>query len=380
MSETREREIATEEQTGQAILSQSAQESTNPKLHWDQGTAYDLFISLMVLHYPDKFGLRPSWAAGVRSRLQPEERETLEMAQDCCYVPFHWISTLPDPKDATSALWALRQIPVEKRLPTLALGPNTTEEQAVFYRRISERGEWSPDDRKFYVHECCEKAEGSEPKAETVENVLNAWANPVKFGEQYLNAMLSYQQAFFAEEEKHIADSLVNALRQAQELAQRLSLMDLLESLSQGVQFQESFHQPELMLIPSYWITPLVLFGEKSAHCTALAFGARPATASLVPGELIPESLLRALKALADPTRLRILNFLASEALTQAELARRLRLRAPTVTHHLNVLRLAGLVQFSLLNKQDRRYAARLETIYGLGDSLKEFFEANIQE
>ncbi|MBG0786260.1 MAG: hypothetical protein H0S79_14280, partial [Anaerolineaceae bacterium] len=47
---------------------------------WDQGSAYDLFISLRILHKPDEFGLRPSWAAGVRSRLPLSLRETLEQA------------------------------------------------------------------------------------------------------------------------------------------------------------------------------------------------------------------------------------------------------------------------------------------------------------
>jgi hypothetical protein len=48
-------------------------ESTDksPLITWDSGTAYDLFVSLRVLHEPDKFDLRASWAAGVRSRSLP---------------------------------------------------------------------------------------------------------------------------------------------------------------------------------------------------------------------------------------------------------------------------------------------------------------------
>lgn len=42
------------------------------KLYWDFGTAYDLFLSLHVLHEPDIFGLKASWAAGVRSRIPSE--------------------------------------------------------------------------------------------------------------------------------------------------------------------------------------------------------------------------------------------------------------------------------------------------------------------
>ncbi len=44
--------------------------STNtesPRLSWDVGTAYDMFMSLDVLHRPEAYGLRGAWAAGVRS-------------------------------------------------------------------------------------------------------------------------------------------------------------------------------------------------------------------------------------------------------------------------------------------------------------------------
>ena len=88
-----------------------------------------------------------------------------------------------------------------------------------------------------------------------------------------------------------------------------------------------------------------MFFGMVGAGRGILLFGARPTGASLVPGELVPDALLRSLKALSDPTRLRILHYLTLEPRTPAQLARQLRLRAPTVIHHLKALRLAGLVQ-----------------------------------
>ena len=48
------------------------------KIHWDIGTAYDLFISLRVLQEPEQYGVRASWAAGVRSRMSVEHRNVLE--------------------------------------------------------------------------------------------------------------------------------------------------------------------------------------------------------------------------------------------------------------------------------------------------------------
>ncbi|MGD0611916.1 MAG: metalloregulator ArsR/SmtB family transcription factor [Anaerolineales bacterium] len=68
---------------------------------------------------------------------------------------------------------------------------------------------------------------------------------------------------------------------------------------------------------------------------------------STLPEELVPDRLLRSLKMLADPTRLKILYYISQEEVTPSQLARRLHLRAPTVTHHLNELRLAGLVNLT---------------------------------
>ena len=102
-------------------------------------------------------------------------------------------------------------------------------------------------------------------------------------------------------------------------------------------------------------------------------YGARPSGESLVPGEEVPDDLLRMLKSLADPTRLRILRYLIQEQLTPAELSRRLRLRAPTVTHHLHTLRLAGLVRFVMRGKSERLYFARMESVKTIYALLKNF-------
>ena len=45
------------------------------QLSWKHGTAYDLFISLHVLHEPEHFVIRPAWAAGVRSRLSAQDQK-----------------------------------------------------------------------------------------------------------------------------------------------------------------------------------------------------------------------------------------------------------------------------------------------------------------
>jgi len=106
-----------------------------------------------------------------------------------------------------------------------------------------------------------------------------------------------------------------------------------------------------------------------------MCFGARPANASLVPGKIVPEDLLRALKALADPTRLKIVRYLAGEDLTPADLARKLRLRAPTVVHHLNELRLAGLVHITIQEGGKKRYTSRQEALGNFYHNLQDFIQ-----
>lgn len=104
-------------------------------------------------------------------------------------------------------------------------------------------------------------------------------------------------------------------------------------------------------------------------------FGARPAGMSATPGELVPEGLLRGQKALADTTRLKILYYLSREELTPSELSRRLHLRAPTITHHLSELRLAGLVNLTVRG-QEKFYTARREALRATCENIDQFLDS----
>src|SRR5512135_452092 len=97
-----------------------------PTIRWDEGTAYDFFVSLYVLHRPEKFGLRPSWAAGVRSRLPAPQRDFLEKVQSFLPVPLSWLYLLPaEAKNVAGALHTLVQIPAAERLPSLLITADT---------------------------------------------------------------------------------------------------------------------------------------------------------------------------------------------------------------------------------------------------------------
>lgn len=345
---------------------------SEPSLHWDSGTAYDLFTSLHVLHAPSEFGVRGAWAAGVRARVPQAERELLEQSSQLIYVPLSWIHDLPHPKDALTVLWALGQIPAAERLPLLAELSGEGCSVSDVLHGVAARGSWAEHDRAVLGEALAATIGGKQALDDQVDTMLRWWSNCEEFGERYLGALRSYHDVFFAEEEQRIGPAIQQALAHARDLAQRLTLPDLVEGLSQGLRFSELPRITELVLVPSYWVTPLVLLGEIGPDRALWLFGARPADASLVPGQAVPDAMLRALKALSDPTRLRILHYLSQEPVTPAELARRLRLRAPTVTHHLKILRLAGLVQL-ILGEEERRYGARPEAVKAAFSSLVGF-------
>jgi DNA-binding transcriptional ArsR family regulator len=340
-----------------------------------------MFISLDVLHQPAEFGIRASWAAGMRARIPPVERELLEQIQPFGYKqPLRWLYTLPEPKDGATVLWSLGQIPPAERLPALILAEDyDPTDIAETLRGITSRGTWDAADqatvRAFYQTRS-EHAWKKAPSPQELTTFLDWWSHPAEFGERLLQALRTYHEVFFAEEEKRIRPALQTALTRAQELAEQMPLPDLLEQLSQGVRFDDYLDVTEVVLTPSYWCTPLVYYAKVNPDRQMFLFGARPSDASLVPGELVPDALLLALKALSDPTRLRILHYLSAEPLTPAELARRLRLRAPTVTHHLKALRLAGLVQLSVGSLEDQGrdcYATRPEAVAAACTALQDY-------
>jgi DNA-binding transcriptional ArsR family regulator len=353
-----------------------------PQLSWDSGTAYDMFISLSVLHDPDKYGLRGAWAAGVRSRLPGAEREVLQNIIPHSMWPLHWIHALPAPKDGAIVISELEKMAPADRIPTLFLDCDSHEAIVDLLKNVAARGSWNEQDKDLLVDlykEHWHKAKSAKKMKDHAVIELDLWANLTENGEGLLTGLRSYQKVFFAEEELRIRPALKQALVKAQALAEEKELPDLLNDLSQGVKFPDTLKMKELVLAPSFWADPLMLFGKLDTDRDIFIFGGRPSDASLVPGDVVPDALSQTMKALADPTRLRILRYLSVEPLTPAELARRLRLRAPTVVHHLHTLRLARLVHITL-EDEGRRYQARRRAIDEACRMLAEYLDKDVVE
>jgi DNA-binding transcriptional ArsR family regulator len=351
-------------------------EKHRPYVLWDWGTAYDLFASLYVLHNPDKFGVRGAWAAGVRSRLTTDQRTILEDAQDLFYAsPFAWVSELPEPKDSATVLWKLRQLSPPDRLPTLAFHANEPPEIIEILKRVAERESWDESDFE-HLGDLYQGRSGL-TLSEASINTLNWWAHPGEFGERYLAALQAYVSVFFAEEERRIRPYLQQALSRAKQLANKLEFPELMLELSQGEKISTFEEAEEIKFVPSYWTTPLIMSDCVLTGHWVVLYGARPPEVALIPGEVIPDTMLKSLKALSDPTRLLILRYLRNKPQTPSQLAKKLRLRPPTVIHHLNTLRLAGLVYVTLEDEQEKRYTVRESAMENTFTALEDFLLLN---
>ncbi len=336
---------------------------------WDFGSAYDFFISIFVIHHPDRFGLRPAWAAGVRSRLSCEERKFLENSNNFFPVPLTWIYQLSlEEKSTRAVLDALAAIAPEKRLLSLFNPSLVTEEVLTTVDHIFEQQKITSEDLE--ILRSVFQGRATPIKNRDLQKIAEVFLNPGAYGEQLLKVLRVYYQVFFAEEEERIMPILKEGLSIAQKQAAIQPIPELLEDLSHGVKLENIDTYKRIVLAPSYWTSPLIFFNNPKPDELLVVFGCREDDQNLVPGEYVPETLVTALKAMADPTRLRILYYLNQGATSPSSLARLLRLRAPTVIHHLNTMRLAGLIQVTLTANGERRYSLRQEAIE---DTFKQF-------
>lgn len=334
------------------------------KINWDIGTAYDLFISLRILHEPEQYNIRASWAAGVRSRVPIEDRAVLEQAAQIMLVPLVFIHGLDAPKDSAQLIKKLKQIPEGKILESLTFHNRTPSKIKELLLETNPRKKWGKDE----VDQLTYGGRMTDSKADRIRlNALyEAWSRREEFGARLVKGLEAYIETFFAEEELRIRPVLERELSHARMRAGSRPLPAMLEEITSGVRYVDLGHISAITLAPTFWGSPFMFYDSLRDFELIILFGARPGTMSIISGDIVPDALLRGMKAMADSTRLRILRYLAQEPQTAAELSRILRLRPPTVNHHLNQLRLAGMVQIYLSPSGERKFSARYE---GLDDT-----------
>ena len=347
-------------------------------LEWDLGTAYDLLMSANTLMSPREHGVPAPWAAGVRKRLSAQSQHDFKefygsSYRRIAYTPIHLVLGMDAPKEAQRFLDFVEALPDEDfsrrmHLPLIsnedianitgrALRGERIEERAIeTYRRSITRLGYAPG-----------------PTAE-VRRLFAQMGDPAETKGRWLRTMREYQAAFFAEEEQRERPALERMLRDAQKLAGKTTVSDMVERVSHGFTLSEDIDLSRLVLTPSIWLHPFTMRVEVAERELLVVWGALPTGYKLVPGESVPDEALLVLRALGDPTRLRLLRLIAAEPRSLQSLAQAVKLSLPTVSHHIRELRGAGLIRLEVAGRgRESQYTVRWPSAQQAFRELEEF-------
>jgi DNA-binding transcriptional ArsR family regulator len=170
-------------------------------------------------------------------------------------------------------------------------------------------------------------------------------------------AAAGWYEAVLRPDERSIARLLRSSARAADALSDRLSAEELIDTATRGILYVPEPGIQKILLVPHVVSRPWSIFTE-SSHTKIVCYGLADAHGT---GDVPPDPLVAAYKALGDETRLRLLRRLAEGPATLQELTALTGLAKSTVHGHLLVLRTGGLVVADISKKTG--YRLRRETL-----------------
>ena len=347
-------------------------------LEWDWGTAYELLNSFHTILRPKEHGVPAPWAAGVRKRLSQQSQLDLKHFFTLpfgylLYTPVHLIHEMDAPKDVARLLKLLEAIPDEEFLQRIHTPVYSADLSRVTHKAASGKPVTDADVEE-YRRVLSKSGSRNALTAAEIRRILSDMSDPANTKKRYLSLLREYQSVFFAEEEERERPVLEKMLADAKKLAKKSTVPDLIERLSNGFTLSPDIDLKKLVLVPSIWLHPFVLRLELADRELFLCWGARPAGYRLVPGEIVPDEALLVLRALGDPTRLRLLRLLSAQPRSPQSLAVELKLSLPTVSHHMRELRVAGLVRVELAGRgRESKYTVRWPSAQRAFQQLEDF-------
>lgn len=301
-------------------------------IEFDVRTAYDFIVSLSGEVSPEE--LVPddrSWLDAGRARLAAEAGEALGRVGDGEFV------------------WGIGMLAVER--PEVRTARDFVDAVAAVSPVVLARTLFCDELQDPTLRPLVESALAGDPAMVDALSSRVGEADPairmelVGRPDAYQRDMLSVLRAWLPvfEEVEGRVDAMIR--RDADGRAGDAAVMpplELIERVTGGIRWLPEPGVRRVILAPSYFARPYnyMLSGDQWRF-----FGYPIADASLDSADPAapPQALLRLHHALGDETRLRILRLLAERDWYLTELAQRLGLSKPTVSHHLAQLRAAGL-------------------------------------
>ncbi|OKP84735.1 ArsR family transcriptional regulator [Paenibacillus helianthi] len=287
----------------------------NYKLEIDVSPVYELLDSFMLYvtkKWISNLDIGPDWIRDVDSRIAPLQISVLRQAAEWPFddydVLYAWAYTRGTASKVTQFLDDLESCSLEE----------------CFERT-------TPFFQEFTLEECARIKNGYIP-------LLRLW----------------YEQ-YFRHTEQKILPLLIEDASEKKMLESKMDIVPLIEYASGGIVVEDIPELETIVLLPTVHNRPI------NTYCfyKTMMLVQYPVDVPLDSEDEPPTVLLRLTKALSDPTRLRMLRFIAHEPKTLWEMQSELSQSREMLMHHLLILRVAGLLRVHLRGEGTERYSIR---------------------
>ena len=336
---------------------------------------FDLFYALYTLGSPGASPLE-TWKTYARARLP---RDFDRAAKRVAPLPIFWplfadaLQGTPGEMTFDEIVVSIRQMPANEFKSSILSGifhDSATVRSLVSGKKSFRQvlGSGDPDASELLNHFGLRPYDPASPPAKAISELLS---DPVAFGEELALLLERFWHTGFAHDWKEIEEDLRAESFRMRDLDEEFSLDEVARDLKLPVSFDDrkkemrprngapiSYAQIDrCWIIPSafnsrrWWAKYETRSGLASLYfpimrdasaANRLAAGDSSLLVTSAPRRKIDvESVFR---ALGDTTRYAIASILARNPTTSADLARSLKVSKPTITHHIQALRSAGLI------------------------------------
>lgn len=177
--------------------------------------------------------------------------------------------------------------------------------------------------------------------------------NRIKSG--YIPLLRLWHDQYFRHVENKILPLLIADASEKKMLESKMDPEALIEYASNGVIYEDIPDLKTIVLLPTVHNRPI------NTYCfyKTLVMVQYPVDVPLDNEDEPPTMLLRMTKALSDPTRLRLLRYVAHEPKTLSEMQSDLNQSREMLMHHLMILRVAGLLRIHVRGEYNERFSIR---------------------
>lgn len=337
-------------------------------LRLEEAPAYELVIALAAAAHPAKHHLSSAWSRQVRSALPATCRSDLSFFfGDPAALGVGGIQLIPrlSSGDVETFLTALDSIDSADLMAAMLGRRSEIRALPGAIRRVARgRGATPADEETIRRHVASLRATSRTRFREIM-------SGPGTSRDRYVRLLHAFHERVFAEHYRTIAPFVQLRAKQGRRNIGKLPTKEVIARVTGGFTLQ-SPGAGSIVLVPSYYAAPFV-YAVESGRETVVVFGVRPAQEDVTGGPVDAQTV-RVLKALADETRLRILQLLSQRPLYGQQIAEALGVSHPTVSHHMALLRIAGLTRTELADDGNKTYSVRPEAIEELSSVLHRTF------